>query len=193
MRILTSSTTSLRLMSRRGSHTALRWCLLLWFVVSSVGLPLGFISGSVRSGQGACAANPGSECRCSPIKKLSGSCCCNKVNVQKLVTSSDSKLSSCHQPAAAPKSCCSSRSLTQAGKSAVAKQERSDEPRILAIESCPCRPDSNADQLVNHEPRLPVATMTVPFSIEMSSWLAPLSERDQGERFAPPTPPPKLV
>lgn len=193
MRVLTSSTTSLRLMSRRGSQLALRWFLLLWFVVSSVGLPLGFMSNNVGSGQGACAANPGSECRCSPLKKLSGACCCSKANTLKLVTSSDSRRNSCHQPSAAPKSCCSNRSLTQSGKSAAAKQERSDEPRIVAIESCPCGPDSNANQLVNHEPRLPVATTTVPFSIEASSWLAPLSERDQGERFAPPTPPPKLA
>ncbi len=187
---------------RRGGQLALRWFVLMWFVVSSIGVPLNLFSSSTDLDAGACAIRPGSKCCCSPLKRLSGSCCCGKTPARdplpdfKVVRL---KSESSEEPANNPgrtssnagRSCCSKPTHPRA-PSEDRDVKRSRDASIVAIESCPCGPDSNSDQLVNHDPRLPVAPFIEFLNSEPGSWKAMLDALHDGAQAAPPTPPPRV-
>lgn len=180
---------------------ALRWFVLMWFVLTSVGVPLNVFRGSTELDAGACASRPGSKCCCSPLKKLSGNCCCSRTPGP--VSMPDFKVvrlksESSEEPANNPgrtssnagRSCCSKQTHPRA-PSEDRDEKRSRDASIVAIESCPCGPDSNSDQLVNHEPRLPVAPIVV-WVAEPAGWGLPFDARYCGEQSLPPTPPPRV-
>ena len=189
MRARRSLSLTFRQSCRRVGAVALHWLLIVWFALSSMGFPLSGLSSTTQPETQACAVNPGSQCRCSLKKKLAGSCCCKQQPMAKQ-TARESAVarpaSCCAKPSPAKSACCAKSKVTPAKESS-----RPAASRILAIESCDCGPEADHDRMNHPLPRLLVTKVIVSIAWPTSLWIAPLSERGQGDRIEPPTPPPR--
>lgn len=154
----------------------------LWFTLSSMGFPGGALNSTTQAGTFTNAASPGSQCGCSLQKRLAGNCCCK----QSAVNPATRLASCCAKPSPAKSACCIKSKPTPAEVS-----YRSPVSRILAIESCDCGSAADHDRVNHPQPRLPAVSVVVSIKVSATQWIAPLSERGQGERNEPPTPPPR--
>ena len=170
----------------RGSlRRAGRWALAAWFLVSSLGLPLG-----AHAGDSCCETRLGVACQCSASKRLAGECCCKKP---------------VPKPQPAPsKSCCSERkSDTIVVKAAAEKAKRaasccskSDEDQTAkwpALRSCPCGTEAGGIIVLNQQPRLAASSLAAPLPspgvvISDARRISFLSQRP-----VPPVPPPIVL
>lgn len=154
-------------------RTARLFCAA-WFMLTSVGLPMGLS----QFGESSCAQNPGTQCRCSLTKRLSGTCCCRSEASQQLAKSC------CSVKKSAPKvteqsgpKCCSSKA---------AKHE-------LSIARCDCPSDSSEGVSLTQEPRS-LASVSVLSLLETQVALVALPvERVESALLLPPVLPPKVV
>lgn len=146
----------------------------VWFTLTSIGLPGSFS----QMGGVSCARNPGSQCRCSLTKRMSGSCCCSREAQQPLAKSCCSvKKVEPKLPQPAASACCWSRTL---------KVE-------LSVTRCDCPSDAPESVSLIQEPRLPAAASVV-FQPKMIAALVALpAERVESALLLPPVPPPKVV
>lgn len=163
-------------------RTARLFCAV-WFALTSVGLPGSL---SLVSGQ-SCARNPGSQCRCSLAKRMSGTCCCGRESQPQLAKSCCSAKKSA--PQVAPPSaagCCSSKSKAQRGVVPSPKVE-------LSIARCDCGSESPENLSLAQEPRLPVAVTVISLPEINVAFVALPTNRVESALLLPPVPPPKVV
>ncbi len=133
----------------------------VWFAMSSIGLPSSFSQLSDAS----CARDPGSLCRCSLTKRMSGTCCCKRKEKPKLATS-----------------CCSS-------KKPVSKPLKFE----LSVSRCDCPSESPEGVSLNQEPRLPAIVSVVACPDTVVAYIEATAERVENPLRSPPVPPPKIV
>ncbi len=154
-------------------RTARVFCAV-WFTLTSVGLPMGLSS----LGNTSCARSPGSQCRCSLSKRLSGTCCCSRDAQPQLVKSccSDKKSAAkLSEPIAS--ACCSSKAPAQE----------------LSIARCDCGSDSPESVSLNHEPRLPATSSVISVPETNVAFAVLPADRVESALLLPPVPPPKIV
>ncbi len=146
----------------------------VWFALTSIGLP-----GSVSQIDAAsCARSPGSQCRCSLTKRMSGTCCCNREAQAKLT-----------------KSCCSvKKSAPKLTEPIVSACCSSKVPKVeLSISRCDCDSDSPASESLIQEPRLPAVVSVISSPEIAAAFVALPAERVESVLLLPPVPPPKVV
>lgn len=140
----------------------MRLCLLVAFVSTSVGVPVGNWSRMVESDLTA----PTPACRCSTSTQRAGSCCCAKSPVG--ATAASPKPGGCcaaraskatcelKKPDAAKLKvggCCSQKPAAKAAKTRNSEQPSSKEtPSWTAL--CSCGPNEEPGVLVDHSPKL---------------------------------------
>lgn len=173
---------------RRACRQALTWrtarvFCAVWFALTSIGLPgsLSLLNGKT------CARNPGSQCRCSLAKRMSGTCCCGREGQVQLAKSccstKTSNLKKTEQPAVG---CCSSKSKTQ--------QTAATSPRAeLSISRCDCGSESPENVSLAQEPRLPVVVSAIFFTEVTAAFVTSPADRVESALLLPPVPPPKVV
>ncbi len=160
-------------------RTARAFCAV-WFTLTSVGLPMSLSSFS----QTACARSPGSQCRCSLSKRLSGMCCCSREASQ-----SQPAKSCCSTKKTAPKSFEPNASEPNASTHCAAKATRVE----FSIARCDCAPDSPDGLSLVQEPRMPVAASAILLSATNGMFDAIPVDRVESTLLFPPVPPPKIV
>ena len=132
-----------------------RGLLAAWFLVSSLGLPIGG-----HAGESCCERTLGVACQCSLKARLAGECCCKAPASKSPSTDSSTKKNSSGSAAAATpvepapvKSCCSAGKSTGdrtiSAKLGAAPDERSSSPDSTPPKSPPAKPTltSAADEI----------------------------------------------
>jgi len=151
-----------------------RMVCAVWFALTSIGLPASF---SLISGTG-CARNPGSQCRCSITKRMSGSCCCRReAEPQDVKSCCSVKKSAPKLAEPKPSTCCST-----------------EKPKVEdSVSRCDCGSDSPAGMSAFQEPRLPTPATLISFmEIDVPFFALP-AKWDESALLLPPVPPPKVV
>jgi hypothetical protein len=146
----------------------------VWFALTSIGLP-----GSLSQLGGAnCARNPGSQCRCSLTKRVSGTCCCVR-----------------EAQAESTKSCCTVKKPTPKRAEPVTSVCHSSKaPKAeLRISSCDCPSESPEGVSLNSEPRLSATLSVVSLPETTVTFVTLPAERVESALLLPPVPPPKVV
>lgn len=146
----------------------------LWFALTSIGLP-----GSLLQLGGAnCARSPGSQCRCSLTKRVSGTCCCVR-----------------EAQAESMKSCCAVKKPTSKPTEPVTSVcHPSKTPKAeLGISSCDCPSEFPEGVSLNSEPRLPASVSVVSLPETTVAFVALPAERVESALLLPSVPPPKVV
>jgi hypothetical protein len=167
----------------------LRAACVLWFTITTCGIPWDFISGAPRE----------VRCCCSPVKRQSGNCCCtprSAVPVQ-LVTASRSscckKLTpTANQPqtgATVPSEAKSSvRSSGLAVGTAISKSSNSS--RDCEIAPCSCGADEQPVWGGQYESRMLVTNQSI-WRCDLTQFISfAVEQANDSPRFAPPVPPP---
>lgn len=156
----------------------------VWFAMTAIGLPGGL---SLLSGNHRCARNPGSQCRCSLSKRMSGTCCCGRESQPQLAKSC------CSAKKPAPKatesadvSCCSTKSKPPRTAAVSPKTE-------LSIARCDCGSESPENVSLAQEPRLPVAVAAISFPELNAAFVVFPADRVESALLLPLVPPPKIV
>ncbi len=154
-------------------RTARLFCAV-WFTLTSIGLPVSLSQMSENS----CTRNPGSQCRCSLTKRMSGTCCCARES----------------QPKSA-KSCCSvKKSASRLSEPISLACCSSKAPRVeLSISRCECSSDSPEGASLIQEPRLPVTLSAISLPETNVAFCARPAERVESALLLPLVPPPKVV
>lgn len=174
--------------ARRTCHQALTWrtarmFCAVWFTLASIGLPGSL---SLMSGK-SCAQNPGSQCRCSLAKRMSGTCCCGRegqVQLAKSCCSAKTSHSKVNEQIAA--GCCPSKSKTQRTAATLPRAE-------LSISRCDCGSESPENVSLAQEPRLPVPVAAISLPEMNVAFVASPANRVESALLLPPVPPPKIV
>lgn len=163
-------------------RTARVFCAV-WFTLTSIGFPGSL---SLLSGKN-CARNPGSQCRCSLAKRMSGTCCCGRESQSQVAQSCCSAKKSnpkVTEPTAA--GCCPSASKAQRVAAAPTKAE-------LSISRCDCGSEPPESVSLAQEPRLAVAVAPISFPEMNVAFVASPTDRVENALLLPPVPPPKIV
>lgn len=154
-------------------RTARAFCAV-WFTLSSVSFPdcLALIVDA------SCARNPGSQCRCSMTKRLSGNCCCR----------SETKFQ-------VTKSCCSNKKSAHNSKELAAFNHCSLKTSKveLGIARCDCPSDSPEGISLTQDPRLPASVSVFTWPEQSVSLIFFPVDRVVSALRLPPVPPPKVV
>lgn len=164
-------------------RTARAFCAV-WFTLTSIGLP-GTLS--LMSGK-SCARNPGSQCRCSLVKRMSGTCCCGRESQPQLAKSCCSVQKSnpeVTEPTVA--GCCLSPSKAQRVSATTSPKAE------LSISRCDCGSESPESVSLAQEPRLPVAVALISLPQMDVALVALPAGRVESALLLPPVPPPKVV
>ena len=155
-------------------------CLLLCYVVGTVGLPAPSL--------GAIAANGG--CRCSPASVLAGTCCCSHpgVKVQRscCVDKGDGSRVRADLSESAKRvarSCCQPKLTASA-----LQKSGNNELRVCA---CPCGPDAPDASVACTDPRLPAASTTLTIELPIAARLSIASDSAPSGTLEPQIRPPR--
>ena len=154
-------------------RTARLFCAA-WFALTSIGLPVNLSPMSEKS----CARMPGSQCRCSLTKRLSGTCCCRHEAQPQLA-----------------KSCCSvKKSVSKSSEPAASAGCSQATPKVeLSISHCDCGADSPAGLSLVQEPRLPATVSAMSLPETTVAFVTLPAEWVESVLLPPPVPPPKVV
>lgn len=178
----------LRLPSLPG-WSILRAVCVLWFTITTCGIPADFISGSTHE----------TQCCCSPAKRQSGTCCCTPrtaVPVQQVSYSGTSccqKLaSSAKDQQTASKTHVDAKSNARAGglAGAVTIKKSSTPSRDCEIAPCGCGTDEQPVWGGQYDSRMLVTIQSI-WRSDRSQYISLAVEQiNDSPRFAPPVPPP---
>lgn len=174
--------------ARRFCRQALTWrtarvFCAVWFTLTSIGFPGNLSLLSEKN----CARNPGSQCRCSLAKRMSGTCCCGREGHVQLVKSCCStKVSNLKKTEQLAAACCSSKSKNQRTAATSPRAE-------LSISQCDCGAESPQNVSLAQEPRLPVVVSAFFFPEVTTAFVASPADRVESALLLPPVPPPKVV
>ena len=175
----------------------MRLCLLVAFVSTSVGVPVGDWSRAVESDLSA----PTPSCRCSTSTQRAGSCCCAKSPAGTTVASL--KPSGCcaarvskatcelKKPDAAKPTvggCCSQKPAAKAGTSE--KPSSTETSSWTAL--CSCGPNEEPSVLVDHSPKLIAERRVWSFFTRAEDLFDELIVSAIGLRSKPIVPPPEF-
>ncbi len=177
-----------------------RLCLLIAFVSTSVGVPVGNWSRVVESDLSA----PTPACRCSMSTQRAGNCCCAKSPVD--ATAGSLKPGSCcaasastatcewkKSEAAKPKAggCCSQKPAAKTAKASGSEKPTSKEtPSWTAL--CSCGPNEEPGVLVDHSPKLVAERRVWSFFTRADDLFGELIVTAIGFRAEPTVPPPEF-
>ena len=164
-------------------------CLLISYVVGTVGLPapLAGPGGSCQQGAGGSHA-----CCCSAASILAGTCCCSKPVVQRSCCSEKparpsvrTVLRESAKPAAG--SCCTK------SESSSSVQSRETGDNELRVSGCPCGPGAPDAGFVCADPRLAAEPVIVSGAVREEAGPAVQSDSAPGGALEPLTPPPRAI
>ena len=178
----------------------MRLCLLVAFVSTSVGVPVGNWSRMVESDLTA----PTPACRCSTSTQRAGSCCCAKSPAG--ATAASSKPGGCcaaraskatcelkKPDAAKPKvgGCCSQKPAAKTAKAGASEKPSSKEtPSWTAL--CSCGPNDEPGVLADHSPKLIAERRVWSFFTRADDLFDELIVSAIGLRSEPTVPPPEF-
>lgn len=171
-----------RIFRRSTSWRTLRLICAVWFALTSMGLP-----GSLTSLSGkSCARNPGSQCRCSVAKRLSGTCCCGRDGRPQVAKSCCSAKQSAPTVAESRATgCCSTKSQTPQ----IAASLKAE----LSIARCDCGSEFPENMSLAQEPRLLAAVSVMACPETDAEFVVLPVDRVESALLLPPIPPPKVV
>ena len=178
----------------------MRLCLLVAFVLTSIGVPLGNWSRMVESDLSA----PTPSCRCSTSTQRAGNCCCAKSPAG--ATAANLKPGGCCAARASKATCklnqpdaakpkvgrCYSTKLTAKTANAGASEKPSSNETPSWTALCSCGPNEEPGVLVDHSPKLVAERRVWSFFTRADDLFGELIVTAIGLRAEPTVPPPEF-
>lgn len=160
------------------------WAILVMYVVTNLGLPVGF--GSVAASHLSAGG-----CRCSAEAQAAGRCCCRKVVGPRTTGCCSTRI------AAPTKSCCAKpatpselQSVRDEGLPAPTEPEKPG-PRILSG-GCPCGPVDSPLMLICPQHRILSDSISLDLVVDLRESRGVVAGTPCGNRPRPCVPPPEL-